>query len=104
MESGLQHQLQLHSFDGHGRPLCIYGDPAYPVTLHVQGPFKGAHLNNAQKDFNASMRSVRVTVEWPYCTYKQSVNCISLAPSCIMPEFAFMAPQQASFLKLNRPY
>lgn len=51
MESGLQHQLQLHSFDGHGRPLCIYGDPAYPVTLHVQGPFKGAHLNNAQKEW-----------------------------------------------------
>ena len=55
MESGLQHQLQLHSFDGRGRPFCVYGDPAYPVTLHVQGPFKGAHLNNAQKDFNASM-------------------------------------------------
>ena len=29
---------------------CIHGHPAYPVTLHVQGPFKGAHLNNAQKD------------------------------------------------------
>ena len=66
MESGLQHQLQLHSFDGHGMPLCIYGDPAYPVTLHVQGPFKGAHLNNAQKDFNASMSTVRVAVEWPF--------------------------------------
>ena len=119
MESGLQHQLQLHSFDGHGRPLCIYGDPAYPVTLHVQGPFKGAHLNNAQKDFNASMSRVRVAVEWPFGgiteyfafvdfkknmkLYLQAVG-ISLAPSCIMPEFAFMAPQQASFLMLNRPY
>ena len=62
----MQHQLQLHSFYGHGRPFCIYGDPAYPVTLHVQGRFKGAHLNNAQKDFNASMSTVRVAVEWPF--------------------------------------
>ena len=65
-ESGLQNQLQLHSFDINGRPLCIYGDPAYPISLHVQGPFRGAQLNNAQKDFNRSMSSVRVTVEWPF--------------------------------------
>ena len=45
---------------------CIHGHPAYPVTLHGQGPFKGAHLNNGQKDFNAWMSRVRVAVEWPF--------------------------------------
>lgn len=66
VQSGLQQQLQLHSFDVNGQALCIYGDPAYPVSQHVQGPFKGAHLTNAQKDFNTSMSSVRVVVEWPF--------------------------------------
>ena len=30
-DSGLLIQLQQHSFDTGGRPLCIYGDPAYPL-------------------------------------------------------------------------
>lgn len=65
-ESGLRQQLQQHSFDANGRPLCIYGDPAYPVSQHVIGPFRGANLNNLQNNFNTSMSSVRVTVEWPF--------------------------------------
>lgn len=67
VESGLQEQLQVHSYDDHdNRPLCIYGDAAYPVSRHVQGPFKGANLTEAQKAFNTSMSSVRIAVEWPF--------------------------------------
>ena len=109
----MQHQLQLHSFDGHGRPLCIYGDPAYPVTLHVQGPFKGAHLNNAQKDFNASMSRVRVAVEWPFVgiteyfaffDFKKNMKLYFVSTILYNARVCLYAPQQASFLMLNRPY
>ena len=55
VELGLQEQLQLHSFDDDNRSLCINGDAAYPATRHVQGPFKGANLAEAQKAFNTTM-------------------------------------------------
>ncbi|CAB3979801.1 Hypothetical predicted protein [Paramuricea clavata] len=35
VESGLQEQLQLHSYDEDNRSLCIYGDGSYPVSRHV---------------------------------------------------------------------
>lgn len=66
VQSGLHQQLQENSFDATGKPLCIYGDSAYPVTQHVQGPFKGAHLTMAQQAFNTSMSKVRIAVEWPF--------------------------------------
>ena len=47
-----------------GRPLCVYGDPAYPIRAHLQRPYKGAVLTPAQQDFNTSMSTVRSSVEW----------------------------------------
>lgn len=44
--------------------MCIYGDPAYPLRVHLQGPFQGAALTPQMEMFNASMSSVRVSVEW----------------------------------------
>ena len=66
LESGLQYNLQRYSFDVVGNPLCIYGDPAYPVTPFVQGPFKGARLTEIQSEFNTLMSSVRIAVEYPF--------------------------------------
>ena len=47
-----------------GLPLCVYGDPAYPIRAHLQRPFKGGVLTPAQQDFNTSMSTVRSSVEW----------------------------------------
>jgi hypothetical protein len=38
-QSGLLPQLQQHAFHD-DTPLCLYGDPAYPLGVHLQGPFK----------------------------------------------------------------
>ncbi|XP_048584006.1 uncharacterized protein LOC116611743 [Nematostella vectensis] len=40
-ESGLPHDLALHAFSRPPapHPLCLYGDPAYPLRIHLQGPF-----------------------------------------------------------------
>ena len=44
--------------------MCIYGDPAYPLKLHLQTPFRNAVLTPDMQAFDASMSAVRVSVEW----------------------------------------
>ena len=61
VDSGI---LQELSFTPDGTPLCVYCDPAYPLRVHLQGPFKGAHLTPAEPQFNKAMSQVRVSVEW----------------------------------------
>ena len=63
-ESGLLDDLELHSFAPNGDPLCIYGDPAYPLRVHLQAGFKGANLTPQQKEWNKQMSAVRVSVKW----------------------------------------
>ena len=64
--SGFLHDLQQHSFDTSGQPLCIYGDLAYPLRIHLQGPYKGGQLMVDQEEFNSSMSKVREAVEWVF--------------------------------------
>ena len=64
MDSSLLNQLQQHSFGQNQRPLCIYGDPAYPLRVHLQAGFKGARLSQQQIDWNTRMSEVCVSVEW----------------------------------------
>ena len=45
-ESWLLDQMQLHCNDANGHPLCVYGDAAYPLCVHLQKPFQGARLND----------------------------------------------------------
>ena len=37
-ESGLLNQLQQHA-RSNNNPLCMYSDPAYPLSVHLQAPF-----------------------------------------------------------------
>ena len=49
-------------------PLRTMGNPtAYPLYSHLQKPFQGPRLNDEQKEFNTSMSSVRMSVEWLFC-------------------------------------
>ena len=49
-ESGLLHDLESHAFSTGGHPLCIYGDPAYPLRVHLQGLIQiGLHVAVASK-------------------------------------------------------
>ena len=64
--SGLLTDLEAHSHSPTGQPLCIYGDSAYPLRVHLQGPFKGAALTPLQEVYNKSMSEVRVAVEWVF--------------------------------------
>ena len=38
--SNLLPKLQLRAHNTHGNPLCIYGDPAYQIQVHLQAHFE----------------------------------------------------------------
>ena len=65
-DSGLLRSLSNHSFSPAGQPLCIYGDPAYPLRVHLQAPFRNTveGLTPEQEAYNKSMSQVRASVEW----------------------------------------
>ena len=59
-ESGVMGELQRVAWRN-GEPLCLYGDPAYPLGVHLQCPFRDVpHMQR----FNEAMSEVRVSVEW----------------------------------------
>ena len=63
-DSGLLQDLEQYAFSTLGQPMCIYGDPAYPLRVHLQAPFQGAAVTAQMEMFNASMSSTRMSVEW----------------------------------------
>lgn len=63
-DSGLLDDLQRYAFSRTGQPMCLYGDPAYPLRVHLQAPFRNAVLTPPMQDFNTSMSAVRTSVEW----------------------------------------
>ncbi|CAB1108116.1 unnamed protein product [Ectocarpus sp. CCAP 1310/34] len=68
-QSALLEKLQTHMNSPSGHPYCLYGDPAYGQTDHIQCPFSAsvnAPLTPAIRNFNKSMSQCRVTVEWGF--------------------------------------
>lgn len=63
-DSGLLGDLQRFAFSPTGRPMCIYGDMAYPLRVHLQTPFRHLPLAPPMQEYNESMSSVRIAVEW----------------------------------------
>ena len=43
-DSNLLADLNPYALSPAGRPLCIYGDPAYPLRVNLQSPFRNAVL------------------------------------------------------------
>ena len=63
-DSGLLNDLQRFAFSTTRQPMCLYGDPAYPLRIHLQAPFRIAVLTPAMQAFNSSMSAVHESVEW----------------------------------------
>ena len=75
-ESGLLVNLQ-HSAWSNGNPLCIYGDPAYPLSVHLQRPFQNPAAVD-QREFNKRMSKVRIEFEWLFGDIKNFFKFIDL--------------------------
>ena len=65
-ESGFLRDPQQFAFshEDAGQPFCVYADPAYPLRVHLQCPFRHWVLTDEMKAYNASMSAVRSSVEW----------------------------------------
>lgn len=63
-DSGLLNDLGRFAFSPAGTPMCVYGDPAYPLRIHLQAPFRQAHLTPLMEAYNTAMSTVRTSVEW----------------------------------------
>ena len=63
-DSQLLQSLQTFAFDLHGQPMCVYGDPAYPLRIHLQAPFRNRVLTPQMQAYNSAMSEVRSSVEW----------------------------------------
>ena len=46
------------------RPLCIYGDTAYPLRVNLQSPFRNAVLTAQMEAYNEAMNSVMFFGDW----------------------------------------
>ena len=63
-ESRLLENLEKHAISPAGQPMCLYGDPAYPVRAHLQAPFREVPITPEMAAYNQSMSALRVSVEW----------------------------------------
>ena len=63
-DSGLLYNLEAYAYSATGPLMCLYGDPAYPLRVHLQGPFWNPQLTPLMEAYNSSMSSVKVSVEW----------------------------------------
>ena len=63
-ESGLLRDQQQFAFSHTGQPTCVYGDPSYPLRVHLQAPFRHGVLTDQMEAYNASMSAVKSSVGW----------------------------------------
>lgn len=63
-DSRLLHDLEQFAFNPAGQPLCVYSDPAYPLRIHLQGPFEYGVLTPQMEEYNRRMSAIRSSVEW----------------------------------------
>ena len=63
-DSGLLQDLEQHAFSTTREPMALYGDPAYPLRVHLQVPYRGVGLTPQMELYNKAMSSVRMSVEW----------------------------------------
>ena len=54
VESHLYDSLERNAFSTTGEAMCIYGDPAYPLRIHLQAPFRNRVLTPQMLAYNSS--------------------------------------------------
>ena len=60
-ESGFLQNLTTHAFSPTRRPLCVYGDPAYPLRMHLQAPFRNVGRLTEQMELFIDEQSANVS-------------------------------------------
>ena len=63
-DSSLLDELEQHAFSTTREPMALHGDPAYPLRVYLQVPYRGAEITPQTELHNKAMSSVRMSVEW----------------------------------------
>ena len=53
-DSGLLNDMGNFAFSPAGQPMCVYGDPAYPLRIHLQAPYRQGRLTQQMEDYQYS--------------------------------------------------
>ena len=72
-DSGLLNDIQRFAFSTTGQPMCLYGDPAYPLSIHLQALFRNEVLT---QDFNSFMSAECESVEWLFGDIVEYFKCM----------------------------
>ena len=57
IDSNLLQELERNAFSPTGQPMSIYGDPAYPLRIHLQAPYCHGVLTPMMEQYNFDMSS-----------------------------------------------
>ena len=60
-DSGILNDVGNFAFSPAGQPMCVYGDPAYPLRIHLQAPYSQGRLTQQMEAYN---KRVQGSVEW----------------------------------------
>lgn len=63
-ESLLYDSLEIDPFSTTGQAMCIYGDPVYPLRVHLQASFRHRVLTPQMQGYNHPVSAVPRFVEW----------------------------------------
>ena len=55
--------------------MCVYTNPAYPLRIHRQAPYRQGRLTQQMEDYNKAMSEVRVSVEWLFGDIMNFFKC-----------------------------
>ena len=55
-DSGILNDVGNFAFSPAGQPMCVYGDPAYPLRIHLQAPYSQGRLTQQMEDYNKRVR------------------------------------------------
>ena len=80
-DPGLLNILERVAYSPAGNVLCIYGDPAYPLSPHLMAPYRVGEVvmfTPNMQAFNKAMSSVRVSVEWLFADVLNSFKFLNL--------------------------
>ena len=73
-DSQLRRDLHRFEYNPAGQAVCVYGDPAYPLRVQMQGPFGYGVLTPQMQQYNTEMSAVKSSVEWLFEDIINSFN------------------------------
>ena len=76
VESHLYNSLERNAFSTTGEAMCIYGDPAYPLRIHLQAPFRSRVLTPQMLAYNSSRVLFFSAVEWLFWEVISYFQCL----------------------------